>query len=279
MNNVKILAGIVLYNPDATRLQENINAIASQVDKVVLIENGSSDLEYTKMIDVSQSVYIRNYHNKGIAYALNQILQYAEDNRYEWALTLDQDSVVDANTIPKYSEYCSIPNVGLITCRIIDRNFGEREKNNLNGKYEFVDFCIQSASLLNVNVWRKVGGFCEEMFIDSVDLDMCLLVKEHGYKILRVNDVQLFHELGHSRIVKLFGKNEVALNHAPIRYYYIIRNYLLLGQRHKKRLQYMWHALKRLLIVNIYETGRREKNAMMFKGFCHGIQGKYGAFK
>ena len=40
--------GIVLYNPDIPRLRENISAIKPQVDKVVLIENGSKDTSYLK---------------------------------------------------------------------------------------------------------------------------------------------------------------------------------------------------------------------------------------
>lgn len=41
---MRVLAGIVLYNPEIGRLQENIDAIYQQVDTVLLIENGSSNI-------------------------------------------------------------------------------------------------------------------------------------------------------------------------------------------------------------------------------------------
>ena len=40
---MKYIAGIVLYNPDLGRLKENIESICKQVDKVILIDNGSDN--------------------------------------------------------------------------------------------------------------------------------------------------------------------------------------------------------------------------------------------
>lgn len=53
--------------------------------------------------------------------------------------------------------------------------------------------------MINLSVWQSVGGFCEEMFIDSVDFDICYLIKENGYKILRTNETALLHEVGKSQ--------------------------------------------------------------------------------
>ena len=41
---MKYIAGIVLYNPDLGRLKENIESICKQVDKVILIDNGSDNI-------------------------------------------------------------------------------------------------------------------------------------------------------------------------------------------------------------------------------------------
>ena len=37
-------AGIVTYNPDITRLVENINAIYNQVDNVIIVDNNSKNI-------------------------------------------------------------------------------------------------------------------------------------------------------------------------------------------------------------------------------------------
>ncbi len=38
--NKAFAAGIVSYNPDIKRFKENIDSILSQVDKLIIIENG-----------------------------------------------------------------------------------------------------------------------------------------------------------------------------------------------------------------------------------------------
>ena len=178
-----IIAGIVLYNPDISRLKENISAIRPQVDKVVLIENGSSDLTYLDSFSHDLELIVNN-ENMGIAYALNQVLQYSQEQGAEWALTLDQDSVVPYNLIETYSRLSSLSNVGMISCKIVDRNCGETsELKSKTSGYEEVPMCITSASMLKVSAWKEVGGFANEFFIDSVDFDMCFSLKENGYRI------------------------------------------------------------------------------------------------
>jgi rhamnosyltransferase len=51
---MKTLAAIVLFNPEIERLNQNIEAIFNQVDDVVLIDNGSSNLN-----EVKENVTIR----------------------------------------------------------------------------------------------------------------------------------------------------------------------------------------------------------------------------
>ena len=41
----KTMAGIVLFNPDLERLNENISAVITQVDNVLLVDNNSNNLE------------------------------------------------------------------------------------------------------------------------------------------------------------------------------------------------------------------------------------------
>lgn len=41
--HMKVLAGIVLFNADAIRLQENLNSILPQVDCVAVFDNGGGE--------------------------------------------------------------------------------------------------------------------------------------------------------------------------------------------------------------------------------------------
>ncbi|MCQ2192705.1 MAG: glycosyltransferase family 2 protein [Paludibacteraceae bacterium] len=270
-----MLAGIVLYNPEVERLKANISSIVNQVDKLVLIENGSTSTEYLQDPFFKNIEVIFNGGNLGIARALNQICDYAKKNSYKWVLTLDQDSVCPANIISEYKKFVNTPCAGMLCPVIEDRNVGMITGFDKEPVSE-VSLCITSASLLNVDAWQKVGGFYEPFFIDGVDFDMCMLLSENGYKIYRVNSVKLVHEVGRSKKVNCFGREEIVFNHGPIRCYYMIRNRVLLGKRHANLMNQLKVVLKRFVLINLYEHNRIEKNCKGFKGLLHGFIGKYG---
>ncbi len=45
-----ILAAIVPYNPDLERLQKNINAIEPQVEHLIIVDNGSKNINLISRI-------------------------------------------------------------------------------------------------------------------------------------------------------------------------------------------------------------------------------------
>lgn len=276
---MKRIAGIVLYNPEVDRLKENMAAIMPQVDELLLVENGSHDASFLNQFEgIEKVVIIRNNASKGIAYALNQILEYAYSRGYEWALTLDQDSVCPNNLIAEYEKYVGFDLVGMICPLISDRNVGQLEWSG-EREYDIVDACITSASLVNVNAWRLVGGFWNELFIDMVDFDICWSLKEHGFRIIRVNNVLLSHEVGNGKKVHFRGKDVGVYNHSPLRDYYIIRNSIAVGRRHHRLGQCARWCLKRVYLINRYESKLFTKNLYMIKGVFHGLIGRLGEYK
>ena len=92
-----IAAGIVLFNPNLERLEQNLKAVSGQVLKIFLIDNGSENIHGIQQLLQEYSVcrLLRNEINKGVAVALNQLMKEAENNGYTWLLTLDDDSVCE----------------------------------------------------------------------------------------------------------------------------------------------------------------------------------------
>ena len=115
-----ILAGIVCFNPDILGLKRNIAAIEPQVDKILIVDNNSFNIESIKNISDNIEI-IELKENKGIAFALRWIAEFAINGKYEWFLTLDQDTVVRDNIIKKYSEYFKLSDVGILTCNYFNR--------------------------------------------------------------------------------------------------------------------------------------------------------------
>ena len=265
---MKILAGITLYNPDINRLKENINAIYKQVDKLIFINNDSKNrTQIEKMLNdlivsnkISNSLFeiIDNKKNEGVAYALNEMLDYASENGYDWFLTLDQDSVSKPELIEKYKKYISQKDVAMMTCIIKDRNFVA--ENKMDDEYTYVNRCITSAALNNTKIIKELGGFDNELFIDSVDFDICATIIENGYKILKVNYEGILHEVGHTKTVKIFGKTEYIYNHSPFRTYYVIRNAIIMNYKHESlnTLKNKLRVIKREIIIVLFQKNKIE---------------------
>ena len=273
MKKVTCVAGIVLYNPEMERLKENIHAVYHQVDSLVLVDNAShNNTQIEELIKQYDRVFfIKNVKNEGIAKALNQLMEYANENSIEWVLTLDQDSVVPENLMEEYSALLESTGLALVTPNIDDRNFSSDE--NKNSGQEEVERCITSASLNNVEIWKKLGGFEERLFIDYVDFEYCAKVRKNGYKIIRVNDVKLLHEVGNAEVKHIFRKTFIVYNHRPIRKYYFFRNIIYCiekypeffnGKQEKRNLKAMF--LKSI----IFEKYRGKKFFLMLKGIMDG---------
>jgi rhamnosyltransferase len=151
-------------------------------------------------------------------------------------------------------------------------------RTNKRSGIDDIDFCITSGSLLNLKIWNLIGGFDEKMFIDGVDFDYCIRIKKNGFTIKRLNYVKLDHEIGHGKKVRLFRRNALVLNHSKLRLYYISRNYLYLGFKHRQHLKWFIEVAKRILLVLLYEKQKFAKLHYMFKGIAHCLLGNFGKY-
>ncbi|WP_308859969.1 glycosyltransferase family 2 protein [Lactobacillus delbrueckii] len=251
MNNIKIIAGIVSYNPDIARLRENILAIINQVCSLTIFVNGKESEASTRAAikGIDHIDLIISSKNKGIAYALKRIMQYAIDNNADWVLSLDQDSVCQPGLISEYTKYLNLPNVGMLSCIIADRNTNKK-LGNVDREYKEINDAITSAALTNVSAYEQINGYDEKLFIDCVDFDISFQLRKAGYKIYRINYYGLLHELGHGTRHRLCNKEITTLNYSPFRQYYQSRNWLYLRQKYPEFMPFI-HTIKVELITQL----------------------------
>lgn len=277
---MRYAAGIVTYNPTLERLAENINALLSEkgIGLLYIVDNGSANVDRIRLMTLENEriLLIEKGINKGIADALNTLCRKAMENGYDWLLTMDQDSVISSGFLKHYDDLVkSSPSAGIACCRVEDRNFG-RMYNAPEAGSDMVERCITSGSMMSLSAWKKIGGFDESLFIDGVDFDYCMSLKEQGFSIVRTGDAFILHEVGHGRHVRLLGHNALVMNHSDLRLYYIARNYLYIGMKHGQYSKWRREVMKRMLIVLLYEKESRRKLQSMMKGIADFKSGTMG---
>lgn len=276
-----ICAIVVTYHPDGG-LPERIERIWGQVDKVVVVDNHSSEtcLAMIRKISARLGVHlILNDENLGIATALNQGVRYAIDCGYTWALTLDQDTVpyqtMIQNLISAYHDCPFKEKVGVIGSNYQERVTGKvalHEKDYEKKSWLEVKEVITSGSLMSISIFENIGPFRNDFFIDLVDFEYCLRLRTNGYKVIITHEIGMIHSHGNCKIRKFLFVDIMLHDYPPLRSYYRMRNGLLLVR------EYFWAetgwALHRLyfLIRRFVSTILLEDNKVpKLKYICLGI--------
>jgi len=281
----KVCAVIVSYNPEENIFNNTKNLIGL-VDQVIIVDNGSTNeasLNYlsklNRLYDNCKIIY--NKENKGIAYALNVGCKIAAENDYEWVLTLDDDSSVPegmvTNLLKEYYE--KKDNKIMILAPIIT----EFNSENYMEHSKYVDTVITSGSLINIKSFENVGWFKENFFIDMVDIEYCLRLKKHGFKVFQSANAILYHRLGRQKNVLSIGKFKWnAYNHNEIRKYYICRNTVQLYKEYFAEFPIKLFLSTKgafkifLLDTLIVEKNKTIKLKMMLKGIKDGFFNRMG---
>lgn len=277
-----VCAGIVLFNPAVERLKLVIESICQQVEEVVLVDNGSVNIDIIASIIKSYTnvSLIRNNSNEGIAKALNQICCYSFEKGYEWCLTLDHDTVCQENMVSHLLTYSNDSTIGIVCPRVDYEDVNIKQKN-VDRETTDVYACMTSGSLTNLVAWKNISGFCENYFIDYVDNEFCMRLGLAGYRIVRVNSCIMHHQLGESVKMKFLNLFPIsASRHTPWRYYYMTRNNLLFIKKYRKNLNVLKECLKLgsiLLGGLLYAGDRKSTFSFIRKGWLDaskGISGK-----
>ena len=200
-------AGIVTYNPDLERLRANLNNTASQVDAVFVFDNGSENVADIRSLADSEYTTLRveaDPNNRGIAFALNRLLDAAKEHGFKHMLLLDQDSVPTEGMCDELERHLT-GSVALVCPFILDRNRMTEEEWQAQKMpplerltHAAKHGAITSGSLVDVAAALEVGGFDDNLFIDYVDFDFNERLILNGYEIVKDNTVYLLHEKGKS---------------------------------------------------------------------------------
>ena len=233
----RICAGVVLYEPDIELLRQNVTAISSQVQAVIVVDNASSNADAARGVFEAEFVtWVSNASNVGIAKALNQVMDEAAQLGFDWVVTLDQDSVSDASMVANMMPAMA-DDVIMVAPRVIDKAFADTgAAGDQLPDFEDIDRCITSGALTQVAAVKAIGGFDERLFVDQVDNEICLRAGERGYRVVQANRALLYQRYGENGVRRRFLWRMVSYHeYSPDRVYYQQRNLIYVCRKYGKR--------------------------------------------
>jgi len=292
---------IVTYHPELTTLI-SFKDLLNVVQHLVIVDNGSSkpvtDALETLSLD-PRTFVIYNHENYGIAAALNQGCSYLKNKGYDYALLLDQDSIVPENMVSiLYETAKRYKKSAIIAPSIIPIDIDEEavsHKLRFLIRTKFLSFkkeapyrdemevamVITSGSLYDLNCWEKIGGFWEDLFIEGVDNEYCLRAYEHGYSVIVSVKAKLRQQYGAQRLVEFLGFNLFPTFHSPLRHYYVSRNRVHIWRRYwKSSLFYIswdiFSLLNSVFLIMVAEDKKLSKLKSIVQGTLDGLIRKTG---
>lgn len=226
MKNLTI--AILNYNSGEYLLKclRSIKLVAPEAStQTVVIDNSSTDESLKKAKSEFPDIeFVESSENLGFAKGYNPTLKKIKT---EFILLLNPDCILKKGVIKKMLEDFEDESVGAATCRIILPNgkvdltahrgfptpwasmlyiFGNDSKyhltNRLSGQIHEVDAISGAFFMTKKPVLEKVGYLDERFFLYGEDLDVCLRIKNAGYKIIYDPSVEIVHFKGISSGLK-----------------------------------------------------------------------------
>lgn len=261
------MAVVVSYNGRDT-IAATVRALQPQVGRLLIVDNGSEDDTLAVVDGLARDCgvdVLRLGQNRGIGYALNRGAECANAGSYAWLLTMDQDSIVDRNLIAAYcAESESSPTTVCFTPCINGRTNSHPVPSYDRG------YAITSGNLVKLSVLEEVGKYDEDLFVDCVDLDFSLRLRQAGYAIRRVTTARMSHQLGERTSIPGFV-SVIYARHSPLRRYYMCRNYLYLVKWHFWRFPAFLLKMGLMQIVLLVLVGPFDASPLKsYRAICRG---------
>lgn len=286
---MKIFIVMVLYNPDEEKVTEFSHYAIVHNYYVVFVDNSTRDYE-EKVLENEYVIRILLGRNTGIAFAQNAGIRYAISQNADTITLLDQDSEINEYTLRKLVQPVVEGLTQVSSPVIISKQTGVEypsyivDKNGKSldvfsfGKSELVpvNLVVASGITCNPSVFKSIGLFDEDFFIDFVDIEWCMRAKLKGVKVNVVPEAVLLHQIGQGS-KRIFGREVII--HSPERVYYKVRNSFLLIRKNvgfRFAIRQISPALVQNFFAGFSKKGKKAFYQYYFRGIIDGLLNKKG---
>ena len=277
---VSVMAQIITCNPDMDILRENVRSIISQVDALLIYDNGSANIKaVVEGLQDYNCVWIKNTVNMGIGEALYDGINYAYKQGYKYIYTLDDDTVSNYDVVKLVvSELEKDDSLAIIAAGTQLRLDEDFSKNSYESKIDYVTKergVMTAGSCARVEYILNEGNYKKEWFIDWIDWEMCNRLIKRGYKVALHRGAAQRHAEGNKLEKKFFGKNVISQDYPAFRLYYRSRNLVLLRALNMDDEYYRKRAFKsdfsyRIKCILAIERNKIKKLTAILRGIING---------
>ena len=295
----RVAAVCVTFEPDLERLRIVLSAVSGQVERVLVVDNSETE-QASKLIASAVTSERLEYRwlggNFGLSHAFNHGIEEALGLDCSHVLLLDQDSVVAEDMVarllsaetqlsgsggqpvaalgPVYTD----SRAGRRSTFARFQSFPPKRLDPISQPPVFeVDMLISSGALIPRHALETIGVLDAELFIDHIDTDWCLRAMSEGFRLVAVQSAHMEHRLG-QRWARL-GRFSLPVHNAD-RLYFMFRNSWLLYRRDYARWPWILADLRRLVVVFVLHMIACDHRFVAFirilQGTRDGILGRTG---
>ncbi len=277
---------VILYNPGNSFLK-NILSYSYLFKKVFIIDNSETNLKDLKKVfkSFSNIETFQDGVNKGIGERLNFAISQTIDNGYDWLLTMDQDSRFTQQNLEAYIKTIATIEKSKKISQVGIEYFYEEKQPEKNIILRETTHVITSGTFINLRAISVIGLLREDLFIDEVDTEFSYRTIEKGWKNFVCIGVYIIHNLGEKVTAYSFKNLQKSGRtlHAPIRIYYITRNYLFVKKMYKKLLPSTFKQRDKTLLNTFknnlfYNKEKIKILKMIIRGYVDFKKDKLGKF-
>lgn len=296
--SISVYAVIVTYRPDLSKLDALFRSLVTQVQGVVVVDNGSSGQVVSSLqgnvLNIPY-VVIPLGDNMGIAHAQNEGIRVARQEGADCVILFDHDSHPAADMVNRLISALQAKSAaGYKIAAVGPRYLDVRQDNpppfikvvgmkvqrqpcTEEDSIVEVDYLIASGCLIPMSTLEAVGDMRDELFIDYVDIEWGLRAKSKGYQSFGACGATMEHDLGDAPI-EFLGKHYP--HHSPLRHYYHFRNAVWMYRQSWLPVHWKladgWRLLLKYGFYSIFAKPQYKHWWMMTKGIVHGLIGRMG---
>ena len=295
---------VVSYMPNHDVLGSLLRSLSSQVDVLVLIDNGGGE-QVAKTVRAQGVLMdcIRCEGNLGLGHALNRGFRYALEVGATHVATFDQDSDPASDLIARLMDAHRKLGFAGERCAAVGPAFFDVRKDEMTffpfyrteggviqtlqpaqpGTADLVevDMLITSGMLINAAAWADGIRYDEALFVDHTDTEWCFRARSCGYKLFGCTSIHMGHALSDAPPKVFMGLS--FFRYSPLRRYYYYRNTTYLCS--DSVVPRVWrHRFAKGLIVRLagnwmVDDRKFQSLKMMVRGAWDGWRGRMGKWQ